>query len=114
MVVLAIKYPINVSYVERKKMYKYTKKDPLLFRFHRGGLKESMDTVIKIRSYKHLLDSINDSFWPWGIEINKIEIKPYVYDPRIDWDTYMVNVHHEKLGQYPVPVGYLNKNPGFN
>jgi hypothetical protein len=81
---------------------------PLLFRFHRGGLEESMQTVIEIKSFEQLLITIIDG---WDINPTKVEIKPYIYDERIHWDTHFVIIH---VGESNYPVGYLNRKPDWS
>ena len=34
----------------------------------------------------------------------RIEVKPYCYDSRIDWDTYIVTVDHQAVGFTDGPV----------
>lgn len=81
---------------------------PLLFRFHRGSLSDSMETVIEIKSFEQLIVlTIGD----WLINPIKIEIKPYVYDNRINWDTHLVVIQEEDTCY---PIGYLNRKPDWN
>lgn len=60
----------------------------VLFRKHRGQLSESMKTVVEVSYIDDIYDqcALKDS----GMNKNDIEIKPYGYDPRIWWDTYIV------------------------
>ena len=81
--------------------------NPLLFRFHRGGLDMSMETVQEINSFEQLMSvAVGD----WHINPIKIEIKPYIYDKRIDWDTHMVIIHDGNTGY---PIGFLNRKPDW-
>jgi hypothetical protein len=59
----------------------------ILFRMHRGGLKEAMKTVQPVKS----LDEIYEisGIAQYGIE-NKLKINHYCFDSRINWDTYIV------------------------
>lgn len=63
------------------------------FRFHRGGLKEAMETVVEVSTRKELVDHINKEYegccMP-TLELDEMKIEPYGYDDRIDWDTYVV------------------------
>lgn len=83
------------------------KDNAVLFRFHRGGLSESMETVIEIKSFEHLLIHICDT---WDVPFTRLIIQEYLFDPRIDWDTQLVSAY---LGGVKHPIGYLNKNPGW-
>lgn len=82
---------------------------PLLFRFHRGSLKPSLETVVEIESQAHLLEHINAN---WSVPINKVDIKFYIKDVRLDWDTYLVS-----SGVFPqafYPIGFLNRKPDWD
>lgn len=80
----------------------------LLFRFHKGGLDESMETVQVIKSFEQLIIIVTE--W-WDSPLSKISIKPYAYDDRIQWDTQLVMIH---VGESSYPVGYLNKKPEWS
>jgi len=80
----------------------------LLFRFHRGGLNESMETAVIVDSFEHLLIHISDA---WDVPFTKLTVTPYVFDHRIQWDTHLVCV---SLGDISYPVGYLNKKPDWS
>ncbi len=80
----------------------------LLFRFHKGGLSESMETLTIIESFEQLICIINEWF---DSPLTKITIEPYIYDHRIDWDTQLVMI---KVRDQTYPVGYLNKKPQWN
>jgi hypothetical protein len=80
----------------------------LLFRFHRGGLDESMKTIKIISSSMDLKNLI---FEACDIQPTNITILPYLYDPRIQWDTHVVLIH---MGDKSYQVGYLNKKPEWD
>ena len=81
----------------------------LLFRFHRGGLDESMQTVTEIHS---MADLINLTQEKWGDMLRGISIEPYGYDERIQWDTYIVTaVVGTNQDRVSAVVGFLNGNP---
>ncbi|MEN5103800.1 hypothetical protein [Brucella anthropi] len=70
------------------------------FRFHRGSLADSMKTVKEVQNRDDLIALITDE-----VDLkptDHIHIKPYGYDKRIGWDTYMVKV--DGFG----PVGFLD------
>jgi hypothetical protein len=84
---------------------------PLLFRFHRGLLKDSMDTVREILSFEQLLLMISIE---WEFEPNEIRIEKYAYDDRIQWDTRIVLAKFKSLNQIGFsPVGFLNRAPDW-
>lgn len=79
-----------------------------LFRFHRGGLQESLDTTVEVQDVREIellvrkaLDDENATVF-----INDTPID----DDRLpsEWNRteYMVMVNHTRWGQYP--VGYTN------
>lgn len=65
------------------------------FRFHRGSLDDSLETVIEVSSKQELLDILNKSFANWCdgkiiYKLNNLHIEPYGYDERIKWHTFIV------------------------
>lgn len=62
------------------------------FRFHKGGLSESMNTVVEFDSFEELVKIIKVSFngYPLTIDSNTLRISPYKWDERISWDTHIV------------------------
>jgi len=81
--------------------------DTILFRFHRGSLDESMETVEEVDSFEDLLLLIAESM---DLELVSLSYKPYGYDHRINWDTQIVMGRFK--GFYAAwPVGFLNKEP---
>jgi hypothetical protein len=65
-----------------------------LVREHRGGLDESMTTVRPVRDREHLIEVIRESLAPFGkiVESAQISVGPYCFDPRIEWDTYIIEI----------------------
>ncbi len=59
---------------------------PLLYRPHRGGLAEAMDEVQVITDMESLREAVNRNS-PWLISL--LKCKPYAYDERIGWVTYI-------------------------
>lgn len=56
------------------------------FRFHRGGLAESMSTMIEVKTKKELLKKINEAY-SFGPVVKDVEITRYADpDRRIDWE----------------------------
>lgn len=87
-----------------------------LFRFHRGGLKESLGTTVIVKTFNDLVKLIvNEQFVidanpKWGASI---KIEPYpnereCFDSRIGWYTQMVtaNVYEEDKMH---PIGFLSE-----
>lgn len=66
------------------------------FRPQRGSLADAMDEVEEFESKADLVKKlINDykGFFPSRtISESTVEIKPYIYDDRINWDTYIVTI----------------------
>jgi hypothetical protein len=64
------------------------------FRFHRAILKESMETVREVSSKAELLSLLTEEFGPFGFTVieDNVHIIPYVFDDRIDWNTYAVTI----------------------
>lgn len=88
-----------------------------LFRFHRGGLHESLQTTIIVRTFNDMVKAIIMSFdedmlktQNWGAIF---EVKPYPdeqdnFDVRIGWYTQIVlcNIYEENKMH---PVGFLSE-----
>jgi hypothetical protein len=89
----------------REFYYRWLNETHLLFRFHRGGLDESMESIQRIDSFEELVIVVG--CW-WDSPFDQITIDPYFYDDRIKWDTQIVMIH-VKNKKYP--VGYLNREP---
>jgi len=88
-----------------------------LFRFHRGGLKESLQTTIIVKNLHDLMLAIFKNYtekeFPesdWGFNL---KISPYpdidtCFDIRIGWFTYIVTANlYEKDGFHP--IGFLSE-----
>lgn len=87
-----------------------------LFRFHRGGLKESLATTIIVKTFTDLVKAIvmqdgfvNDANKNWP---GRIKIEPYPaennFDDRIGWYTHLVSANvYEK--DVMCPIGYLSE-----
>ena len=88
-----------------------------LFRFHRGGLHESLQTTVVVKTFNDMVKEILMSFdeemlkrQTWGAHF---EVKPYPddgynFDPRIGWYTQIVscNLYEENKLH---PVGFLSE-----
>lgn len=77
------------------------------FRFHRASLGDSMATSTVVKDKQDLFDKIMTEYshippycpeYPHAMTIDGLEIKKYRYDPRIDWDTYIVTMNKAAIG----------------
>jgi hypothetical protein len=66
----------------------------MLFREHRGGLDESMATVVTLNGWDDLVAYVQKELLPFCMDVKpeQIHVKPLCYDQRIGWDTYIVTV----------------------
>jgi hypothetical protein len=87
-----------------------------LFRFHRGGLSESLATTIIVKTLKDVVKAIVcsplvlDENPPWGA---KFYIEPYPsknnnFDSRICWYSHIVTTNLYEEGKMHV-VGFLSE-----
>lgn len=87
-----------------------------LFRFHRGGLEESLKTTVIVRNDIELCKVIANSFDYKMLEKNtwkaRMQVNPYPdkdnFDPRIGWFTHivLVNIFEEDKMH---PIGFLSE-----
>ena len=77
----------------------------LLFRINEGGFDESLQTVIEITSYEHLIDYISSQF---NIIFHNLTILPYEDVSQNNWDKFIVIID---LGLNTIPIGFLNRKP---
>ena len=68
------------------------------FRPHRGSLSDAMKEVSEIEPSMETLKQL------LILSDEKLEIKYYCYDERIDWDTYIVVVNGQTVGFTDGPV----------
>lgn len=76
-----------------------------LYRPVRGGLDESMKEKKELGSTAELVAAIEDH---WNNKVASLFVKPYGFDVRINWDTYIVMVKFARGIHEFVPVGYTN------
>ena len=69
------------------------------YRDHRGGRAESVETVQEMADFAELKRHVTRVFGE-----GEITIKPYCYDDRIDWDTYIVCHDGRGIGFTNAPV----------
>jgi hypothetical protein len=65
------------------------------FRPQRGGLAESMAETIEFASLDALRSYLQETLPVW---VEAVEVKPYGFDARIGWDTYIVTVNGMAVG----------------
>lgn len=88
-----------------------------LFRFHRGGLDESLKTTVVVKTFNDMVKAIVMSFdedmlksKTWGAQF---KVEPYpdkenCFDKRIGWYTHIVTCNlYEKDKMHP--VGFLSE-----
>lgn len=62
------------------------------FREHRGLLKDSMATVIRVNTRDELLMYLTPIVAPIPLTAERLNIEYYTFDDRIGWETYIVTV----------------------
>lgn len=61
-------------------------------RQQRGGLEESMATVVEIKpTYAAIAEWVSSRIGD-TVTVDRIEVRHSCYDPRVKWDTYMIEV----------------------
>jgi hypothetical protein len=77
------------------------------YRDHRGSLDDSMATIIELADRAALIAHLRSIYdqkhfgeWPDAA----VKVKPYCYDERIDWDTYIVTLNDGAVGFTDGPV----------
>lgn len=85
------------------------------FRFHRGGLKESLETTIEVKDREELIEKILEavpqlfSVGPCKVDPNAIaaafQCIPYGgIDERCGWDTYLITIMGLPMGMTDGPI----------
>ena len=75
----------------------------MLYRDHKGGLSESMRTVVEVDTREELEAHVRKKF----PDFRELIIEPYGFDDRIMWDTYIVVIRYEN-DPVKYPVGFIN------
>jgi len=68
------------------------------FREHRGTLDDAMKTVVELDATLPALAAF------LKVKPKQLQVKKYVYDDRIGWDTYIVTVDGQAVGFTDGPV----------
>ncbi len=78
------------------------------FRPHRGSLADALAECVEVTSPEELKAAILKE--ESHSKVIGIRIKDYGFDKRIDWDTYIVTVQHERNGksEYGGVAGFTN------
>lgn len=79
----------------------------MLYRSHRGSLKQSMKTVVGVASKEELILHLNKSVYKMYITDIKFDYSSY--DNRTGWDTYHVSAQYENIGDFSI-VGMSNSD----
>lgn len=83
------------------------------FRRHKGSLKDSMETIVTLNSKTEFWNHISEVLYEWAIDNSyvpcvldfEVSFYPYIYDDRIDWDTWIVVSRHFGV------LGFTNGDP---
>lgn len=70
-----------------------------LFRFHRGSLSDSMNTVVPVSGLYELIAQLSKLYEP-----GKILVRPYGYDKRTGWNTHIVTIDGNAVGFTDGPI----------
>lgn len=83
---------------------KTAKENSFLFRWHRGSLSESMETIREFESYAELLRFVQEDMEAWNVSVTALTFEYGGIDERNGWDTWIVM-------QDGHCIGMTNKNP---
>ena len=64
------------------------------FREQRGGLNESLTTVVNLNGRADLIAYLTRLLNPVPVSSEDVIVKAYGFDDRIGWDTYVVSVRN--------------------
>lgn len=81
-----------------------------LFRVHRGGLAKSLEDCIEVADLSDIANYLN-TIWTVGpsVELASLTCEPYAYDPRIDWNTYIILQNGQIIGFSNGPLERFRK-----
>lgn len=73
-----------------------------LYRPHRGHLSDSMAEVIELADFNALINHLQQEYLDMGLtpmpHRDNVVVKPYCWDERIKWDTYIVTIDGNAVG----------------
>ena len=83
-----------------------TTENEVLFRPHGSSLKECLRQIAIVSSKEDICKLFNEKGYLLGRTIvsQDIEVKPYCYDSRIEWNTYIVTIKGDAAGFTNRPV----------
>lgn len=87
----------NAMFPEKKTVGKNRGK-MIRFRWHRGGLAESLETTVRFSSKEELEKYIRDDLAKWSVEGFKVTYKYVGYDDRCKWNTWYVCIDGKCIG----------------
>ena len=67
------------------------------FRFHRGLLEDSMDTVITVNSREDIAQAMSKEL-DMPVKSSSIGCKYYSYDKRVGWENYIITMGGNAIG----------------
>ncbi|MEN3145698.1 hypothetical protein ABCW43_00125 [Neorhizobium sp. IRAMC:178] len=71
----------------------------MLFREHRAGLSQSMETVVSFENKTDLIHVINSRYPELSpVALDDVEARPYGFDGRLGWNTHIVIVRGQAVG----------------
>ena len=68
------------------------------FRWHRGLLEESLETMMKFHDKTELERHVRDEMAQWNVRVSKITYKYVGYDDRCKWNTWYVCIDGKCIG----------------
>ena len=83
------------------------KKEKRKFRFHRGSLRESMETCVFVSDTQQLTSLLREA----GFKGEKVSIIPYLPDARIGWNTHLVTLDGLLMGFTDGPLENPKTDP---
>lgn len=71
---------------------------PFLFRWHRGSLAESMETVREFQDIESFRNYLEEDYKHWKAEVEKLGVSYCGYDSRIGWNTWYLTINGYCIG----------------
>jgi len=68
------------------------------FREHRESLEDALKTVVEISPTREALLKYINKIYNKNYTIEKLDVKYYIFDERINWDTCIVTVDGNTVG----------------
>lgn len=78
------------------------------YRDHRGSLVDSLATLIEVADRDALVAHLRGLYGRFEtVDAESVKVRPYCYDERIAWDTYVVTLNGGAVGFTDGPVDGL-------